>query len=86
MEWQIERVSPVEESVFLVDTHTGIQRKISVPGTQDALMNNGKLFIKTRAGFFWEVLPDTGSRKRYSMNASTAEKRKNMQLDLLETK
>ena len=84
MEWKIERISLGEEAVLLVDTLTGIHRKIAVPGTQDAAMNNGKLFIKTTTGFFWEISPETGSRKRYATNASTSEKRKHMQLDLLE--
>ncbi len=84
MEWEIERVSRVEETVFLVDALTGIHRKISVPGTQGAAMKNGKLLIKTTNGFFWEISPETGSRKRYSVDTSISEKRKHMQLDLLE--
>lgn len=84
MTWSIEKISPEEDAVFLVNATTGIERKISVPGTQSASMNNnGRLYIKASTGFFWEVQPETGWRKRFSVNQVKDEPLDSIQLELL---
>lgn len=64
MKWQIQRVSPEEASVFLVNPETGTTRQISVPGTEDAWFEHGLLMIRASTGYLWEVEPNSGSRKR----------------------
>ena len=64
MDWIIQRISPNEESVWLVKPKCGALRHISVPGAQDAFFKNDKLIIKSKTGYFWEIDPETGSRKR----------------------
>lgn len=66
MPWIIQRICPKEESVFLVKPACGTQRQISVPGAEEAYFRNDKLIIRCKTGFFWEVDPDSGSRKRIS--------------------
>lgn len=64
MKWTIQKISPKEESVYLVNSDCGVLRKISVPGTQDAWINGDRVIIKSKTGYFWEIDPDTGWRKR----------------------
>lgn len=64
MEWQIQKICPREESVFLLKPTCGTVRQLSVPGAVDAFIKNGKLIIRAATGFFWEVDPDTGARRR----------------------
>jgi hypothetical protein len=35
-----------------------------VPGVEDAWIKGEKLIIKAKTGYFWEVEPESGSRKR----------------------
>jgi hypothetical protein len=64
MKWIIQRISPREESIFLVKPDCGALRQISVPGAMDAWIKGDKLIIKARTGYCWEVEPDTGARRR----------------------
>ena len=64
MQWIIQRISPKEESIFLLKPECGSVRQISVPGAEDAWIKGGKVIIRAKTGYFWEVEPDTGSRKR----------------------
>ena len=64
MTWTIQRISPKEESVWLVKTTCGAVRQISVPGAIDAFFKNDKLIIRAITGYFWEVDPESGARKR----------------------
>ena len=64
MDWIIQRICPKEESVFLVKPACGSLRHISVPGVEDAFFQNDKLIIRSKTGYFWEVDPETGARKR----------------------
>ena len=64
MEWQIQKISPREESIFLLKPSCGTIRQFSVPGAVDAFIKNGKVIIRAKTGYFWEVDPDTGTRKR----------------------
>jgi hypothetical protein len=64
MEWQIQKICQREESVFLVKPTCGTVRQVSVPGAADAFMKNGKVIIRSTTGYFWEVDPDSGSRRR----------------------
>lgn len=64
MNWTIQRVSPKEESVWLVKYSCGAVRQISVPGAVDAFIKNDKLIIKAITGYYWEVDPESGARKR----------------------
>lgn len=64
MQWIIQRISPKEESIFLLKPECGSVRQISVPGAEDAWIKGGKVIIRAKTGYFWEVDPDTGSRKR----------------------
>ena len=64
MKWIIQKIAPKEESVYLVKPECGALRQISVPGAEDAWIKGGKVIIKAKTGYFWEVDPDTGSRKR----------------------
>ena len=62
--WEVQRVCPREESVYLVNPSTGSIRHISVPGAEDAWINNGVVIIRCRTGYFWQVEPTTGARRR----------------------
>jgi hypothetical protein len=64
MKWIIQRICPRESSVFLVKPECGALRQISVPGVEDAWIKDNKLIIKAKTGYFWEVEPESGSRKR----------------------
>lgn len=64
MVWVIQRICPREESVFLAKSDCGTLRQISVPGAEEAWFKGNKLIIKAKTGYFWEVEPDSGSRKR----------------------
>lgn len=82
MNWKIDHISSKEESVFLIDESTGIKRKISIPGAEDALMSNNKLFIKAKTGYLWEVMPSNGSRRRFNLTTKQHESRDFSQWDL----
>lgn len=64
MEWEIQKICPREESVYLRKISCGTIRQISVPGAADAFFRNNLLVIRSRTGFFWEVEPESGSRRR----------------------
>ena len=64
MSWVIQRICPREESIFLVKLVCGSLRQISVPGAEDAWFKGEKLIIKAKTGYFWEVEPDSGARRR----------------------
>ena len=64
MEWQIQKICPREESVFLLKVACGTVRQVSVPGAEDAIVSNGKVIIRAATGYFWEVDPDTSARRR----------------------
>lgn len=50
--------------MFLHKPTCGTVRQLSVPGAVDAFIKNGKVIIRAATGFFWEVDPDTGARRR----------------------
>lgn len=62
--WEIQRISPREESVYLVNPSSGAIRHISVPGADDAWIKGGMVIIRCRTGYFWEVEPSSGARRR----------------------
>lgn len=64
MQWVIQRICPREESVYLSKTDSSTVRQISVPGAEEAWINGEKLIIRTKTGYFWEVDPESGARKR----------------------
>ena len=64
MKWIIQRICARESSVYLVKPECGALRQISVPGVEDAWIKGEKLIIKAKTGYFWEVEPESGSRKR----------------------
>jgi len=64
MNWVIQRICPREESIFLVKPDCGSLRQISVPGAEDAWIKGEKLIIRAKTGYFWEVEPDSGARRR----------------------
>lgn len=64
MKWIIQRICPREESVYLVAPECGTLRQISVPGAEDAWIKGERLIIRAKTGYFWEVEPESGSRKR----------------------
>lgn len=64
MHWIIQRICPKEESVYLVKPECGSMRQLSVPGAEDAWIQGAKVIIRARTGYFWEVDPDDGSRRR----------------------
>ena len=66
MKWAVQRICPKEESVFLVNADTGLIRQISVPGAEEAWVDNDLIIIRSRMGYLWEVEPDTGARRRTS--------------------
>ena len=63
--WLIDHVSPQDETVFLSKPATGTLRQFSVPGALLATIKNGKLLIETSTGWTWEVVPETGARRRF---------------------
>jgi hypothetical protein len=63
--WLIDHVSPQDETVFLSKPATGVLRQFSVPGALVASIQNGKLLIQTSTGWTWEVVPETGARRRF---------------------
>jgi len=65
MDWVIERISPKDESVFLVKETTGVRRVISVPGLESAVLRENTLLIHSNKGFYWLIDPATGSRRRF---------------------
>ncbi len=64
MQWIIQKISPKEESVWLVKPACGALRHISVPGAEDAFFRNEKLIVKSSTGYYWEVDPESGARRR----------------------
>lgn len=64
MKWTIDRISPNEDSIYLVNRATGSVRQVSVPGAEDAWFRGAVLVIRAKTGFLWEVDPDNGSRRR----------------------
>ena len=64
MKWIIQRICIRESSVYLVKPECGALRQISVPGVEDAWIKGEKVIIKAKTGYFWEVEPDSGARKR----------------------
>lgn len=50
--------------MFLLKPTCGTVRQLSVLGAVDAFIKNGKVIILAATGFFWEVDPDTGDRRR----------------------
>ena len=64
MSWVIQRVCPKEESVYLSKADSNSVRQISVPGAEEAWIKGDKLIIRARTGYYWEVEPESGSRKR----------------------
>lgn len=66
MRWQVHRVSPEDDSVYLLNLASGSIRHISVPGVEDAWINGKNLIIRCKTGYFWEVDPSSGARRRIS--------------------
>mgnify|MGYP000099508365 CR=1 FL=1 len=66
MTWVIQRVCPREESVYLTKAESSAVRQISVPGAEEAWVDNDLIIIRSRIGYLWEVEPDTGARRRTS--------------------
>ncbi len=64
MKWIIQRICARKSSVYLVKPECGALRQISVPGVEEAWIKGGKVIIKAKTGYFWEVEPESGSRKR----------------------
>jgi hypothetical protein len=64
MKWIIQCICARESSVYLVKPECGALRQISVPGVEDAWIKGEKLIIKATIGYFWEVEPESESRKR----------------------
>ncbi len=64
MAWEIQKICPREESVFLLKPSCGTIRQISVPGAVDAFFKNGQLIIRAKTGYYWEVNPESGARRR----------------------
>lgn len=64
MKWIIQKIAQKEESVYLVKPECGALRQISVPGAEDAWIKGEKLIIKAKTGYFWEIDPDSGARRR----------------------
>lgn len=68
VDWLISHVNIMEESVYLVNPGTGALRKISVPGAESARIKDGKLIIYAGIGYFWQVDPNNGFRRRLKDN------------------
>lgn len=64
LKWQIYKISPNEESIYVINSRNGTIRQFSVPGAEDAWMVGNLLVIRCTTGYFWEVEPDCGSRRR----------------------
>ena len=64
MEWEIFKICPREESVYVRKPSCGTVRHFSVPGAVDAFIKNRQLIIRAKTGYFWEVDPDSGARRR----------------------
>lgn len=64
MTWIVQRVCQREESIYLSKADSGIVRQISVPGAEEAWMKGDRLIIRAKTGYWWEVEPDTGARRR----------------------
>lgn len=62
--WIISSIRPEKESVYLVRPTTGTRRKFSVPGAVDAWMKDGLLHIAANTGYRWEIIPESGHRRR----------------------
>lgn len=64
MHCEVHRISPNEESIYVINLKTGTVRKFSVPGAEDAWITGTLLIIKCSTGYFWEIEPHQGSRRR----------------------
>ena len=64
MKWEIHKISPNDESVYVINSRNGTIRQFSVPGAEDGWMVGNMLIIRCATGYFWEVEPDSGSRRR----------------------